>query len=307
MTMTDQQSVAGGIGGPVPGEAGIADVAPAMPPRAEVWKRFKRNKMAMAGLAFIILLVVVALFANIIAPYGETESSRPAREGPSGSHWFGLDGSGFDVLSRVMLGARVSLRVGFGGTAIALSIGLLFGAIAGYFGGWVDSLLMRITDVFLAIPYIVLAISVATVFGESVNSIMLVLGLTGWLPLSRIVRASFLSIKNLEYIEAATALGFSRKRIMFGHILPNALQPIIVFGTISVGSMILSEAALAYLNIGAQHPTPSWGLMIRTAGSISLGPTPHMLMFPALAIFFTVLAFVFVGDGLRDALDPKLK
>ncbi len=166
---------------------------------------------------------------------------------------------------------------------------------------------MRLTDVFLAIPYIILAIAIATVFGRSENSIILVLAFTGWMSISRIVRASFLGLTKLEYIEAATALGYSRKRIMFGHVLPNAMQPIIVFGTVAIGGVILSEAALSFVGVGPQSPTPAWGLMVSEAGAGSLTSGFHMLFFPGLAIFLTVLAFVFIGDGLRDALDPKLK
>ncbi|HKE75724.1 MAG TPA: ABC transporter permease, partial [Acidimicrobiales bacterium] len=156
------------------------------------------------------------------------------------------------------------------------------------------------------IPYIVLAVAIASVFGRSENSVILVLGLTGWLALARIVRSSFLSLRHMEYTEAATALGFSRTRIMARHILPNALQPIIVYGTIAVGSVILAEAALSFLNVGPQDPTPAWGLMV-SQGKGQLTNAPHLLFFPGAAIFLTVLAFVFIGDGLRDALDPKLK
>jgi ABC-type dipeptide/oligopeptide/nickel transport system permease subunit len=166
---------------------------------------------------------------------------------------------------------------------------------------------MRITDIFLAIPYIILAIAVATIFGKSVNSVILVLGLTGWLGICRIVRSSFLSLRQLEYIEAARALGFGRRRIVFRHMLPNALQPIIVYGTVSVGYVILAEAALSFLGVGPIRPTPAWGLMVSTAGGAAISNGPHEIFFPGMAIFLTVLAFVFVGDGLRDALDPKLK
>jgi peptide/nickel transport system permease protein len=189
---------------------------------------------------------------------------------------------------------------------MSLIIGLFLGAISGFFGGKTDSGIMRIIDIGLAIPYIVLAIAIATIFGRSENSVILVLGLTGWLAITRIVRASFLSVKQLEYIEAARALGYTRKRIMFRHILPNAIQPIIVYGTIAIGSVILAEAALSFLGVGPQAPTPAWGLMIYE-GKGDLANAPHLLFFPGLAIFLTVLAFVFIGDGLRDALDPKLK
>jgi peptide/nickel transport system permease protein/oligopeptide transport system permease protein len=200
----------------------------------------------------------------------------------------------------------VSLKIGIAATAIALAIGLLMGAVSGFFGGIIDTLIMRFTDIFLAIPYIVLAVAIASVLGRSENTVIVVLGFTGWLGICRIVRSSFLSLKQLEYVEAATALGYSRWRIMFRHILPNALQPIIVYGTIAIGTVILSEAALSFLGVGPVDPTPAWGLMVSDGKSL-LANAPHLLFFPGMAIFITVLAFVFVGDGLRDALDPKLK
>jgi ABC-type dipeptide/oligopeptide/nickel transport system permease subunit len=284
----------------------VADLGVARPLRADVWARFRRNKLAMVGLGFIVLLVLVAIFAPLIAPYSITEQSKSFRQGPSADHWFGTDAIGRDVFSRVVYGSRVSLRIGFLATALSLVIGLLLGAIAGFVGGLTDTLISRVIDVFLAIPYIVLAVAIASVFGRSENSVIIVLGVTSWLAIARIVRASFLSLKNLEYTEAAIALGFSRRRIMFRHILPNALQPIIVYGTIAVGSVILAEAALSFLGVGPQPPTPAWGLMV-SDGKGALSNAPHLLFFPGAAIFLTVLAFVFVGDGLRDALDPKLK
>jgi peptide/nickel transport system permease protein len=283
------------------------EIGEARPLRADVWKRFKRNHLAMIGLGFLIFLGLIALFAPLIAPYSITErASGQFRQPPSADHWFGTDAIGRDMFSRIVYGARVSLRIGFTATAISVIIGLLFGASAGFFGGATDTVITRLIDVFLAIPYIVLAVAIASVFGRSQNAIILVLGVTGWLAIARIVRASFLSLRRLEYVEAATALGFSRTRIMFRHILPNALQPIIVIGTITVGYVILAEAALSFLGVGPQEPTPAWGLMV-AAGKGSLTNAPHLLFFPAGAIVLTVLAFVFVGDGLRDALDPKLK
>jgi ABC-type dipeptide/oligopeptide/nickel transport system permease subunit len=293
--------------GTIPGEAGIADVKAGSSLRADVWRRFRKNKLAMLGLAFVVLLVLVAIFAPLITSYTYTETSRSYRAAPSSDHWFGTDLIGRDVYTRVVYGARVSLKIGFSATALSLIIGVLFGAIAGFFGTIMDGALMRLTDVFLAIPYIILAIAIATIFGRSENSIILVLAFIGWMPISRIVRASFLGLKKLEYVEAATALGYSKKRIMFGHVLPNAMQPIIVYGTVAIGGVILSEAALSFIGVGPQSPTPAWGLMVSEAGSGSLTAGAHMLFFPGLAIFLTVLAFVFIGDGLRDALDPKLK
>jgi ABC-type dipeptide/oligopeptide/nickel transport system permease subunit len=286
---------------------GDADLAVARPLRAEVWRRFRRNRLAMLGLAFIVLMFLVAIFAPLIAPFSYTDiTAGDSREPPSLDHLFGTDRIGRDLFSRVVYGARVSLRIGVAATVISLLIGVTIGSLAGFFGGLVDTLLMRLTDVLLAIPYIILAVAIATVAGRSENSVILILGITGWLGIARIVRASFLSLKQLEYVEAAKALGFSRWRIMFRHIMPNALQPIIVYGTITVGSVILAEAALSFLSVGPQEPTPAWGLMVADGKGL-LVPSPHVLFFPSAAIALTVMAFVFVGDGLRDALDPKLK
>jgi peptide/nickel transport system permease protein len=251
---------------------------------SDVWRRFRDNKLAVAGLVFVFLLILVAIFADVIAPYSITErDSSQFRSGPSSDHWFGTDLIGRDVFSRVVYGSRVSLRIGIVSTLIAM-----------------------VTDIFLSVPYIVLAIAIATVFGRSENSVIVVLGLTGWLGVCRIVRASFMQLNNMEYVEAAHALGFRGRRIMFRHMLPNSLQPIIVYGTIAIGSAILAEAALSFLQVGPQDPTPAWGLMV-SQGKGDLANAPHLVLFPGLAISLTVLAFVLVGDGLRDALDPKLK
>ncbi len=311
--MTLVEPDAGGAGFGVATGPGLTDpgaeLGLARPMRADVWRRFRRNRLAMVGLVVLILLVLMAIFAPLIAPYGFDErASGQSRLSPDlfGDHRFGTDIAGYDVFSRVVYGARVSLRIGVLATALSLGVGLFLGSVAGYFGGLLDTVVMRLTDVLLAVPYIVLAIAIATVFGRSENAIILVLGLTGWLGVCRIVRASFLSLKQLEYVEAAQALGYSRRRIMFRHILPNALQPIIVYGTVTVGSVILSEAALSFLGVGPQFPTPAWGLMVAD-GAGQLTNAPHLLLFPGGAIFITVLCFVFIGDGLRDALDPKLK
>jgi ABC-type dipeptide/oligopeptide/nickel transport system permease subunit len=289
-----------------PGQAAAPMAPTARSSRSDMWRRFRRNHMAVVGLGFLVILSLAAIFAPLITEYGPTDRVPSYRQGPSASHWFGTDAIGRDMFSRVIYGARVSLKIGFVATAMSLTIGLLVGATAGFFGGWVDAILMRFTDVFLAIPYIVLAVAIATVLGRGENSVIIVLGLTGWLGITRIVRASFLSLKEQEYVEAARALGYSRRRIMFRHMLPNALQPVIVFGTIAVGSVILAEAALSFLGVGPQDPTPAWGLMV-AQGKGELANAGHLLFFPGGAICLTVLAFVLVGDGLRDALDPKLR
>ncbi|MCU1374986.1 MAG: binding-protein-dependent transport system inner rane component [Actinomycetia bacterium] len=309
--MTDPMGEGAFIVGPAAMEPGGGpgdgvDMTAVRPLRKDVWRRFKRNRMAMIGLVFLVFLILVAIFAPLIAPYSITGRVPLFREGPSRDHLFGTDIIGRDLFSRVVFGARVSLKIGILASVLALTIGILLGSVAGFFGGILDTLIMRITDIFLAIPYIVLAIAVAAIMGKSENTIILVIGLTGWLSITRIVRASFLSLKQQEYVEAAIALGYSRSRIMFRHILPNALQPIIVYGTISVGGVILTEAALSFLGVGPQDPTPAWGLMV-AQGKGDMVNAAHLLFFPAAAIVLTVLSFVFIGDGLRDALDPKLK
>ncbi|MDE0805027.1 MAG: ABC transporter permease [Acidimicrobiales bacterium] len=307
---TDPNAAGHEAGGGHGGLGDVPELQAARPLRVDVWRRFRENKLALVGLGFIISIILVAIFADVIAPYSFRERPGSAtdafRQGPSSEFWFGTDSIGRDVFSRMVYGARVSLRIGIASTTIALVIGLIFGSIAGFFGGFVETLIMRVTDVFLAIPYIVLAVAVAAVFGRSENAIILVLGFTGWLGVARIVRSSFLQLKQLEYVEAATALGFSRPRIMFRHILPNALQPIIVYGTIAIGTTILAEAALSFLGVGPQDPTPAWGLMV-AQGKGDLASASHLVFFPGAAIGMTVLSFVLVGDGLRDALDPRLK
>ncbi|HET6952538.1 MAG TPA: ABC transporter permease, partial [Acidimicrobiales bacterium] len=219
MTVVDPTATTGTV--PVPAQVSgtpVDDLGVARPLRADVWRRFRRNKLAMVGIAFVILLVLAAIFAPLITSYTITERSDSFRQGPTADHWFGTDQIGRDVYTRVVYGARVSLRIGILATVLILFIGVTLGALAGFFGGWGDTVITRLVDVFLAIPYIVLAVAIASVFGKSENAVTLVLGLTGWLALSRIVRSSFLSLRQLEYVEAARALGFSRARIMFRHI-----------------------------------------------------------------------------------------
>jgi peptide/nickel transport system permease protein len=288
-------------------EPGTEGFGEARPLRVEAWRRFRRNRAAMVALGFVVFLVLVAIFAPLIAPYGYAERIRgEQRLSPSMDHFFGTDAVGYDVFSRVVYGARVSVRIGILATLMAVVIGVFVGSVAGYVGGVVDTLLMRVVDVLLSIPYYVLAVAIAVVLSRSENTVIVVLGLTSWLPMARIVRSSVLGLRRLEYIEAARALGYSNARIIFRHVLPNAIQPIIVYGTISVGTIILAEAALSFLQVGPRPPTPAWGLMVNEASG-QLRSDPHMLFFPGAAIFVTVVAFLFVGDGLRDALDPKLK
>jgi peptide/nickel transport system permease protein len=288
----------------------VAEVTDALSPevaqRTEIWRRFRKNKLAMAGLVIVVLEVLVAIFAPVITFIDYKSIAFDGKLPPSVHHWFGTDAIGRDVYTRVVYGSRISLQVGLASVTLALVLGLTAGAIAGYYGGKLDGVLMRITDVFLAFPYILAAIVLITVIGRSLWTVIVVLGALGWMPFARLFRSSILQIKELEYIEAARASGCSDWRIITRHILPNAIQPIIVYATIFVGTAVLSEAALSFLGVGVVEPTPAWGLMV-SQGRSYLFTAPGLLFFPGAAIFITVMAFVFMGDGLRDALDPRLR
>jgi peptide/nickel transport system permease protein/oligopeptide transport system permease protein len=225
---------------------------------------------------------------------------------PSLEHPFGTDRLGRDVASRVIYGARVSLSVGVLAVAISIFIGLIMGALSGYYGGVADSFVMRAADVFFAFPYVLFVITLIAVLGQSFWNVFIAIGILGWATIARVFRSSILGVKSNEYIDAARALGASDSRIIWRHILPNAISPIIVYGTMSIGGAILTEAAVSFLGMGVRPPTPSWGLMLSEARSFML-PAPWLMVFPGLAILTTVLAFVLLGDGLRDALDVKMK
>lgn len=275
-------------------------------PRRELWRRFRRNRLATAGLVVIGLEVAAAVLAPLITfdDPGHVDSGASLSP-PSADHWFGTDLLGRDLYSRVVYGARVSLQVGIVAAVIALAIGLVAGAAAGWYGGFVDGLVMRVTDVFLAFPYILAAIAVITAVGRGRMAVIVVLGLLGWMPIARLFRSSVLQAKVTEYVEAARALGVSDFGVVTRHILPNAVQPVVVYAAIFVGTAVLSEAALSFLGAGITEPTAAWGLMV-AQGKDFIFSSPHLLFFPGAAIFVTVLAFVFVGDGLRDALDPRV-
>jgi peptide/nickel transport system permease protein len=275
--------------------------------RSEVWRRFRKNRLAAIGMVIIAIEIAAALLAPLITFSDPADvESGASRLSPSVDHWFGTDLLGRDMYSRVVYGARVSLEVGIIAVLIALAIGLVAGALSGYFGGVVDTLVMRATDVFLAFPYILAAIVIITAVGRGKTAIIVVLGLLGWMPIARLFRAGVLQVKETEYVEAARAVGARDLRILTRHILPNAIQPVVVYATIFVGTAVLSEAALSFLGVGITEPTPAWGLMV-AQGKDFLFSSPHLLFFPGAAIFVTVMAFVFVGDGLRDALDPRLR
>ncbi len=271
------------------------------------WKRMSRNKFAMFGLAIILILIICAIFADIIAPYGYADQDLKRRFlPPSLEHPFGTDNFGRDVFSRVIYGTRISLQVGFVAVGIASIVGGLLGALAGYYGKLVDNAIMRVIDVMLAIPSILLAIAIAASFGSGLTNVMIAVGISSIPTYARIVRASVLSVREQEFVEAARATGASDLRIIFSHILPNAMSPVIVQATLGVASAILSAAGLSFIGLGIQPPIPEWGAML-SAGRAYLREYPHMVMFPGVTIMLTIFALNLFGDGLRDALDPRLK
>lgn len=271
--------------------------------------RLRKNRLAMIGLTMLTLLILVALLAPVITPYGrdfidlDKIESRPSRD-----HWLGTDYLGRDVLTRLIFAGRVSLSVGIVATGISLIIGVTLGALSGYFGGIVDNIIMRIVDVFMCFPFFVLAITIAAILGPDIWNVMFIIGALAWTSIARIVRAEILSLKQREFVEAARALGLNGIEIIFRHLLPNVLAPIIVYATLNIAYGILSEAGLSYLGLGVKQPQPSWGNMLAAAQSMRvLRAQWWMWIPPGAMIVVTVLSINFLGDGLRDALDPKLK
>ncbi|WP_103681105.1 ABC transporter permease [Alkalispirochaeta sphaeroplastigenens] len=274
---------------------------------AEVWRRLKQNRMAMAGLAVIGIIIFTALFAEVIAPYGYREQNLTRiADPPSREHLLGTDDLGRDILSRIIFGARVSLQVGFVAVSIALIAGGTLGALSGFYGGNIDNVVMRCMDVLLAIPSILLAIAIVSAFGGGLVNVMIAVGISNIPVYARIVKASVISIKEQEFIEAARAVGASDFRIITKHILPNSMAPIIVQGTLGVAIAILSAAGLSFIGLGIEPPTPEWGAML-SSGRHLIRRSPHVATFPGLAIVITIFALNLLGDGLRDALDPRLK
>jgi peptide/nickel transport system permease protein len=280
----------------------------------EAWKRFKKNKLALFGLIFLGLFVLVAVLAPVISPYNPYNSnenelvSYNVYAPPSSEHLLGTDSLGRDMLSRIIYGGRVSLSVAFIAVMIASAIGILLGGLAGYYGKWVDTLIMRITDVVICFPVLFLAITVATILKPSLFNVMIIIGLVSWTTMTRLVRGEVLRLREMEYIEAAKAMGQQNAIIIIRHIFPNILAPIIVQATLQTAEAILTESALSFLGVGVQQPVPSWGNMLNEATSIMVLQFKPWVWAPAgFAILITILCINFVGDGLRDALDPKVK
>jgi peptide/nickel transport system permease protein len=277
------------------------------PPRKTFWRYFKRNTLAVGGLAVILIIFLVAGFASFIAPYdpGKTDVSLKLKA-PSAQHVLGTDQLGRDVFSRMLYGSRISLSVGFVAVAISILIGILVGALAGYYGGWADSLLMRFVDIMICFPSFFLILTVVALLGPSLVKVMFVIGITSWMGTSRFVRAEFLSLRERDFVQAAKALGVKDLRIIYRHILPNALAPVFVTATLDVATAILVEAGLSFLGFGAQPPAPSWGNIL-TEGRTYIFDAWWLTIFPGFAILITVLSFNLLGEGLRDALDPRLR
>ncbi|MBU5626490.1 ABC transporter permease [Oscillibacter sp. MSJ-2] len=274
---------------------------------ASVWNEFRKNKAAVLGMAILLAIVFVAVFADVLAPHDPyLQVYSEALQHPSSSHIFGTDEFGRDIFSRVLYGARVSLLVGVVSVAIACVFGSLLGASAGYFGGAYDAMVMRCMDVLLAIPSLLLNLSIVAALGKSVFNMMLAVGVANIPRYCRIMRASVLQIKNTEYVDAARTSGASHMFIILRHIIPNCLAPIIVQATLSVGSAIIACAGLSFLGVGIPAPTPEWGAMLSN-GKEFLRHNAYITIFPGLAIMLTVLSLNLMGDGLRDAFDPKLR
>jgi peptide/nickel transport system permease protein len=281
------------------------DQSPLSPGRLAL-RRLMRNPRTIVAFALVAAMVLMALSANLLAPYSYKFQARGSENlPPGGQFWLGTDYLGRDILSRVMYGAQVSMLVGIVATAISLFIGVNMGLLAGYFGGKVDAFLMRVTDTFAAFPSLLLAVAITALYDKpSFLILFIALGVVGWTGTARIVRAQVLTIATQDYVTAARALGTRNSRIVFRHILPNCVSPIIVIATLSVGGNILAEAGLSFLGLGVQEPFPSWGGMLSDARSYFHNYW-WLAVFPGLAIVLTVLAFNLLGDGLRDALDPK--
>lgn len=272
-----------------------------------VWRRFKRHRLAMVSMCVLLILYAVAIFAPYIATYDFAHVNPANRlQPPSSEHLFGTDSLGRDVFTRVVWGSRVSLSVGFVAAGVAVLLGTVIGAVSAYFGGWVDNLLQRFTEIVQSFPTMFLLLTIIAIVDRSIFNIMVVIGITSWPGLARLVRSEVLSLKKQDFTEAARSIGATDIRIIFKHILPNAIAPIIVNATLRIAGAILAESALSFLGLGVQEPFPSWGSILN-AGRNHLRYAIWITLFPGLLIFITVLAFNYIGDGLRDALDPRLQ
>ncbi len=276
-------------------------------PWQEAWRSFKKSKVAVVGAGIVLFFIIVALIGPWIAPQGINEQLLANRlQKPSGAHWLGTDDFGRDILSRIIHGARISLWVGFFSVIGSVIVGSILGIVAGYYGKWVDTIISRFFDIMLAFPSILLAIAVVSVLGPSLQNALIAIAIINVPNFGRLIRSKVLSIKEEEYITSAKAIGMQDIRILFSHILPNSMAPVIVQGTLAIATAIIEAAALGFLGLGAQAPTPEWGKMLADA-RVNFINAPWTMIFPGVAIMLTVLGFNLMGDGMRDALDPRMK
>ena len=271
----------------------------------DAWLRLKKNRAAVTGGVVLVIMVVLAILTPWIAPYGyEAQNLNLGATPPSAAHWLGTDIFGRDLLTQILYGGRISLAVGFIATAVALVIGVTWGAVAGYVGGRIDSIMMRFVDILYALPFMIFIILLMVVFGRNILLLFLAIGAVEWLTMARIMRTQVQSLRQQEFVEAAVSLGLPPSAIIFKHIIPNALGPIIVYTTLTIPSVMLLEAFLSFLGLGIQPPQTSWGLLI-SYGAETMEEYPWLLIFPGLALTITLFSLNFLGDGLRDALDVR--
>jgi oligopeptide transport system permease protein len=271
----------------------------------DAWSRLCKNRLAMFGLLFLALIMLLCLLAPWLTPYSyEEQNLRLGAQTPSFSHLLGTDTFGRDMLTRILYGGRLSLAVGFIATAVALVIGVAWGAVAGYLGGRVDALMMRLVDILYALPFMIFIVLLMVVFGRNLLLLFLAIGAVEWLTMARIVRGQIQSLRQQEYVEAAHSLGLGTAAIIWRHLIPNALGPVIVYTTLTIPNVMLLEAFLSFLGLGVQPPASSWGLLI-SSGVETMEEYPWLLIFPGMALTLTLFALNFLGDGLRDALDPR--
>ncbi len=275
----------------------------------ETWRRLKKNRMAMIGLTVVVFLVLISIFADVLFDYDTVvikQNTQIRLQGPSAEHWLGTDEFGRDILARLVHGSRVSLSVGVVAVSISLVLGGSLGAAAGFYGGTIDNVIMRFMDILLAVPSLLLSITIVSALGPSIINLMLAIAISSLPGYARIVRASVLTVKDQEFVEAAKCIGANNFEIILSHIIPNCMAPIIVQVSLKVASAILSTSGLSFLGLGVKAPTPEWGAML-SGGRAYLRNAPHLTNFPGIAIIITILSLNLLGDGLRDALDPKLK
>jgi len=271
----------------------------------DAWYRLQRNRAAIASACFLAALMLLALLAPWIAPYSySAQDLSLGASGPSATHWLGTDMLGRDLLTRILYGGRISLMVGVCATAVAMIIGVLYGAAAGYAGGRLDAVMMRAVDIIYAFPFAIFVIILMVLFGRNIVLLFCAIGAVEWLTMARIVRGQVMALKKQEFIEAAVALGLTRRKIVLRHLVPNAIGPVIVYATLTVPNVMLLEAFLSFLGLGVQPPASSWGLLIKE-GAESMEAYPWLLMYPGLLLSGTLFSLNFIGDGLRDALDPR--